>query len=217
MADRDDEAEATDAKAGAPATEVGEEQASDGFLNTLRQAVARGWLTPLNENKPMDVELAEAIVASVKESWDEIEQGRRGDVERVDTSSQVGHAPKEAQVAELIYEAARLEAAWSGRSIVPEEWQRRDDKFREQMVRTVANYLAMDQLPSPEEAHDNWMREHIRMGWKYGEKRDPELKLHPDLVPYDELPKDERDKDAVFLALVWLARQLVQPLGGGQA
>ena len=126
-------------------------------------------------------------------------------------------ADKSAWIAELVYEAARLEARWSGRSIVPEEWQRRDDKFREQMVLTVANYLAMDQLPSPEEAHDNWMHEHIRMGWKYGEKRDPELKLHPDLVPYDELPKDERDKDAVFLALVWLVKQLARFLGGEQA
>jgi hypothetical protein len=74
MADRDDEAEATDANVSAP-----ESEASDGFLRALRQAVARGWLTPLNENKPMDVELAEAIVASVKESWDEIECARRNE------------------------------------------------------------------------------------------------------------------------------------------
>jgi len=123
-------------------------------------------------------------------------------------------AAKSAWIAELVYEAARLEARWSGRRTVPEEWQDRDERFRQQMIRTVTNYLAMNQLPSPEEAHNSWVREYIRAGWKFSEKPDPELQLRPELVPYGELSKDERDKDAVFLALVWLAKQLARFLGG---
>jgi len=116
---------------------------------------------------------------------------------------------KRIEIAKAIYEATRLEAEWSKRSVVPEKWQDRDGKFREQFIRTVQNYLAMDKLPTPEEAHVNWMKRYLLMGWKYGEKRDQGLKTHPDLVPYDELPKDEKDKDAIFLALIWLAQQLI--------
>ena len=71
MADRDGETEATDAKAGVPESEV-----SDGFLDALWQAVARGWATPANKDKPMDVPLAEAIAASIDESWRELERAR---------------------------------------------------------------------------------------------------------------------------------------------
>lgn len=112
------------------------------------------------------------------------------------------------RVAKWIYEATRVEAEWSERSIVPEAWEDRDDKFRKQFVDIIGKYLAADKLPTPEEAHDSWMDAYFIMGWKYGEKRDTTAKTHPDLLPFDQLPKDERDKDAIFLAFVWLAKQL---------
>ena len=114
------------------------------------------------------------------------------------------------KIAELIYEVTRLEAMWSQRSIIPEEWERRDTAFRKQFVDVVARYLVMEKLPTPEEAHDSWMESYFRMGWKYGEKRDPILKTHPDIVPYWDLPQDERDKDAIFLASVWLVKNILK-------
>lgn len=111
-------------------------------------------------------------------------------------------------IARLIYEATRLEAMWSKRPIVPEPWEQRDERFRKQFVEVVWRYMKSESLPTPEEAHNSWVESYVKMGWKYGEKRDPKLKTHPDLVPFNELPKDERDKDAIFLALVWLAAQL---------
>src|SRR5262249_23238721 len=35
----------------------------------------------------------------------------------------------------------------------------------------------------------------VREGWQYGTARDDELKRHPDLVPYDELPESEKEYD----------------------
>ena len=118
------------------------------------------------------------------------------------------------KITEFIYEAARLEATWSNRSIIPEVWAKRDEAFRKQMVDVVKRYLAMEKLPTPEEAHNSWMESYFKMGWKYGEKRDPILKTHPDLIPYNKLPKDERDKDAIFLALVWVAQAIAKGIGG---
>ncbi|MCD6148991.1 hypothetical protein J7J18_06495 [bacterium] len=47
------------------------------------------------------------------------------------------------------------------------------------------------------------------MGWKYGEKYDPENKIHPDLVPYNKLPLEEQVKDEVFVRLVEIARDCI--------
>jgi len=109
---------------------------------------------------------------------------------------------------EFIYEVARLEAITSKRRIVPEKWEKRDEAFRSQMTEYVEG-LWGKALPTPEEAHDSWWRKYEEMGWKYGEVRDTVAKTHPDMVPFKELPKDERDKDEVFLALVEFAFQYI--------
>ena len=111
--------------------------------------------------------------------------------------------------AKWIYEATREEANWSNRPIVPESWEQRDEKFRKQFVDIIKKYLSMEKLPTPEEAHDSWMDAYFKMGWTYGEVRDMEKKTHPDLLPFNELGQAERDKDAIFLAFVWLARKLL--------
>lgn len=119
--------------------------------------------------------------------------------------------------ARLVYEATRIEAAWSERSIVPEPWEDRDDKFKKNMINIIEKYISLDKLPTPEEAHDSWMKAYFDMGWKYGEKRDVDKKEHPDLVPFDELPKDERDKDAIFLAFVWIVKAQAQSVQEAKA
>jgi ppGpp synthetase/RelA/SpoT-type nucleotidyltranferase len=43
--------------------------------------------------------------------------------------------------------------------------------------------------------HGRWVAERVRSGWRYGAKRDNEKRLRPSLVPWDELPQDEKDKD----------------------
>jgi len=46
-----------------------------------------------------------------------------------------------------------------------------------------------------EQAHETWADRRVREGWQYGTARDDELKRHPDLVPYDELPESEKEYD----------------------
>lgn len=43
--------------------------------------------------------------------------------------------------------------------------------------------------------HDVWALSRIREGWKYGEKKDSTAKTTPCLVPYEELPEEEKDYD----------------------
>lgn len=43
--------------------------------------------------------------------------------------------------------------------------------------------------------HEVWAAGRIAQGWQWGATRDDLLKLHPCLVPYDELPESEREYD----------------------
>lgn len=43
--------------------------------------------------------------------------------------------------------------------------------------------------------HEIWAQERISQGWTYGEKRDDILKHHPCLVPYEDLPEEEKVYD----------------------
>ena len=43
--------------------------------------------------------------------------------------------------------------------------------------------------------HEVWAETRIRQGWKYGKERDDKLKTHPCLIPYEDLPEEEREFD----------------------
>ena len=43
--------------------------------------------------------------------------------------------------------------------------------------------------------HEVWAETRIRQGWTYGKQRNDELKTHPCLVPYEELPDSEKEYD----------------------
>ena len=46
-----------------------------------------------------------------------------------------------------------------------------------------------------ENVHEVWAKARIDEGWTYGEKRDDIHKKHPCLVPYDEVPEEEKEYD----------------------
>lgn len=50
--------------------------------------------------------------------------------------------------------------------------------------------------------HDAWMKDKLEQGWKHGPVKDPVAKEHPCLVPFDQLPPEQRAKDAIFCAIV---------------
>ncbi len=49
-----------------------------------------------------------------------------------------------------------------------------------------------------ENAHDIWARARMDEGWTYGPVRNDELKQHPDLVPYAQLPDTEKEYDRLM-------------------
>ena len=43
--------------------------------------------------------------------------------------------------------------------------------------------------------HEVWAESRISQGWTYGEQRNDELKTHPCLVSYEDLPEEEKEYD----------------------
>lgn len=76
--------------------------------------------------------------------------------------------------------------------------------------------------------HDRWMGAKLIDGWKFGAKRDDEARLHPDIIPYDDLsePRKELDREQIRMITRLLSstgrravRDLVvalEPAGGGE-
>lgn len=43
--------------------------------------------------------------------------------------------------------------------------------------------------------HEVWAKSRMDQGWTYGPARDDARKKHPCLIPYEELPEEEKDYD----------------------
>ena len=57
--------------------------------------------------------------------------------------------------------------------------------------------------------HEVWAQTRMEQGWTYGEVRNDELKQHPCLVEYEELPEEERVYDRnTAIGTLKLIRQL---------
>ena len=54
----------------------------------------------------------------------------------------------------------------------------------------------------PEASHIAWVKTKAAEGWVYGPIKDPGKKMHPCMVPFDELPKEQQAKDHLFRAIV---------------
>ncbi len=54
----------------------------------------------------------------------------------------------------------------------------------------------------PEASHQSWMAQKVADGWQYGPEKRPEVKQHPCMVPFGELPREQQAKDFIFRAVV---------------
>jgi ryanodine receptor 2 len=61
-------------------------------------------------------------------------------------------------------------------------------------VELSAELLELTELLA-KNTHEVWAKQRLAEGWKYGKKRNDEQKEHPCLVPYEELPENEKEYD----------------------
>ena len=72
-------------------------------------------------------------------------------------------------------------------------------EYRPQPIDTTDIELPEDLVPLVENmaknVHEVWAETRIVQGWCYGEERDDANKTHPCLIPYEELPEEEKEYD----------------------
>ena len=54
----------------------------------------------------------------------------------------------------------------------------------------------------PDASHKSWLKQKEEEGWKYGPVKNPEAKLHPCFVPYENLPAEQKAKDYLFRQVI---------------
>lgn len=60
----------------------------------------------------------------------------------------------------------------------------------------------------PQGSHESWMKQKDADGWKYGPFKNPGIKEHPCMVPFNELPKEQQAKDFLFHTVVHQLKHL---------
>lgn len=80
-------------------------------------------------------------------------------------------------------------------------WSEAQPWQRESAVKGIAFALENPDVPASTQ-HDAWMADKLADGWTHGEVKDADAKTHPCIVPYDQLPPEQRIKDHTFRAVV---------------
>ena len=80
------------------------------------------------------------------------------------------------------------EAQIASSNFTPEDRQRRIKAMQECAARSTTDA----------ERHDAWVKMHVESGWVWGPEFDSACKIHPNLLPWDQLPAAVRSKAKIF-------------------
>lgn len=86
-------------------------------------------------------------------------------------------------------------------------WADADDWQKQSALKGVEMHLANPDA-TPEQSHEAWLADKVAQGWTYGEIKDVDAKKHPCILPYAELPQEQRSKDFLFRAVVHAMKDL---------
>lgn len=103
------------------------------------------------------------------------------------------------EIAKGCYEANRIYCKSIGDDSLP-AW---DDAAPWQKM-SVINGVEFHQAnpdATPSDSHENWVKDRLADGWKWGEKKNVETKEHPCLQSFDKLSVEQQRKDMIFLAV----------------
>ena len=80
-------------------------------------------------------------------------------------------------------------------------WEDATDEQRMSAISGV--YFRMANPKSrPQDQHNEWMKDKMEKGWKFGTVKDAKNKTHPSMKPFHELPGTEKVKDMIFQSMV---------------
>lgn len=75
-------------------------------------------------------------------------------------------------------------------------------EWQQESARSDVKGIADGSIREPEDSHETWLVAKEADGWMFGIAKDPDKKLHPCILPFEQLPEYQRVKDHLFLAVV---------------
>ena len=105
----------------------------------------------------------------------------------------------ELKIAELCHNVNKAYCEALGDSSQP-TWSNAPEWQKSSALTGVNFHLSGDRKPS--DSHESWLLQKVNDGWVYGKDKDPIAKTHPCIVPYDDLPTEQKVKDYLFKAVV---------------
>lgn len=89
-------------------------------------------------------------------------------------------------------------------------WEETPEELKKSIEYGVKMHLENPDT-TPEQSHESWLKQKEVDGWIYGEEKNLEKKTHPCILPYDQLPVEQKTKDYLFKAVVTLLKELPDP------
>lgn len=102
--------------------------------------------------------------------------------------------------AEIAHETNRLWCEANGDFSQP-RWEFAPD-WQKESARDGVRFHCENPDAGDAASHENWMKHKLEDGWVFGPSKDPALKTHPCLVPFEALPREQQVKDALFRSIV---------------
>lgn len=103
-------------------------------------------------------------------------------------------------IARICHEANRAYCQALGDDSQP-SWEEAPDWQKDSAIAGVQFHIDNPEA-GPDASHANWVAQKLEDGWRRGDEKDAERKLHPCMVPFVDLPVEQRAKDYIFRAIV---------------
>ena len=104
-------------------------------------------------------------------------------------------------IGEFVHESIRAFRRATGDTAPLPSW---DELPKEKQEITMDTVIRLVQDPDMNEVdvHNQWVLSKFDDGWRYGDTYDEKKKTHPLIVPYTDLPQEERLKDSLVRGIV---------------
>lgn len=114
-------------------------------------------------------------------------------------------------VARISYEVNRAYCNATGDVLIPAgpPWDEADAESQRRYYAAVRRHFESPES-TPEENHEAWRAAHAADGWTLGPVKDSSLREHPCMVPWAELPEQQRVKAALCKAVCMTARDRLE-------
>lgn len=116
------------------------------------------------------------------------------------TQDTIPHGEFIVQIARVCHQVNRAYCLSLGDASQP-TWEEAPEWQKESAIDGVQFHMEHPQA-GPEASHERWWQKKIEDGWTLGAVKDAELKTHPCMVLFHDLPKEQQAKDYLFQAVV---------------